>query len=444
MPILEYLQRYSHHTKKFMTQNGKNRINIKDERTGKEYELPIENGSIWAIDLKQIKADDDDRGLYSYDPSFLNTTACKSTITFINGEKGILRYRGYAINELAQKKNYLDVAYLLLNGELPSHDQSREWIDEIKRHFSINPAVNKMIRCLPKTAHPMPLLISSISALACLNVEARNIFDPDTRRLQIVRLIAKMPTLAAWGYRHKMGFDPVPANSNLSYTGNFLSMMFQQGKKAYTPNPVIEKALDTLFTLHADHEQNCSTTAMRTIGSAHAGPFVSVAGAAAALSGPKHGGANEAVLQMLQKIRTKDKVGQHIKRVKEGEERLMGFGHRVYKNYDPRAKIIKETAMKVFEVTGMNPLLEVALELEKIALEDDYFIQRKLYPNVDFYSGLIYDAIKIPTDMFTVLFAIARVSGWLAQWEEMLHDKEQKIARPRQIYLGRSPRRVPD
>ncbi|MBI4411661.1 MAG: citrate synthase [Deltaproteobacteria bacterium] len=422
----------------------KPKLSVVDDRTGKKYELPIENRSIWAVDLKQIKVDEEDRGLYSYDPAFLNTTSCKSSITFIDGEKGILLYRGYPIEQLAEKKKYLEVAYLLIYGDLPNRRQYTEWDEEIKRHLRVNPAINYMMWALPKTSHPMPTIISAIAGLSCLNPEAKNVTDPDTRQLEIIRLIAKMPTLAAWAYRHSRDLPPVDPDPELSYTGNFLAMLFQEGNKKYQPNPAIEKALDILFTLHADHEQNCSTTAMRVIGSSHADPFAAAAGAAAGLSGPRHGGANEEVLKMLRKIGSKDRVGAHIKHVKEGEEKLMGFGHRVYKNYDPRAKIIKEAATKVFEVTGTNPLLEIAIELERIALEDEYFVKRKLYPNVDFYSGLIYEAIGIPTEMFTVLFAVARMSGWMAQWREFLLDPEQKIARPRQIYLGRGLRSVPD
>lgn len=418
-------------------------LTITDNRTGKKYEISIENNAVWATDLKQIKVGEA-RGLLSYDPGFLNTASCKSTITFISGEKGILRYRGYPIEELAEKKTYLEVAYLLLFGQLPSPDQKNDWIEEIKKHLNVNQSINNLITSFPKSAHPMSMLVSSIAALSGLNPEARNVSDPDSRHLQTVRLIAKVPTLAAWGYRHRMGLSTVAPNPDLSYAGNFLWMLFKEENKDYVPHPVIEKALDILFILHADHEQNCSTTAMRVIASSLADPYLCAAGAAAALAGPLHGGANEAVLNMLKKIGSKSKVAEHIKRVKEGEERLMGFGHRVYKNYDPRAKIIKETAMKVFEVTGINPLLEIALELERIALEDDYFVKRKLYPNVDFYSGLIYEAMNIPTDMFTVLFTIGRVSGWLAQWSELVKDGEQKIARPRQIYLGRGKRSIVD
>lgn len=418
-------------------------LTVLDNRTGKSHELLIEHGCLWANDLKHIKTGDNDPGLMSYDPGLLNTAACKSTITYINGEKGILHYRGYPIEELAEKKSYLECAYLLIHGEIPTHDQHAEWLEEIKRHLSVNPLVNQLVCCFPPSSHPMAMLISSISALSGLNPEAKNVTDTESRQLQIVRLIAKLPTLAAWGYRHKRGLPPVPPNRELSYAGNFLTMMFQEDKD-YVPSPVLEKALDILFTLHADHEQNCSTTAMRVIGSSLADPYLAVAGAASALAGPRHGGANEEVLKMLRQIGSKDKVAGHIKRVKEGEERLMGFGHRVYKNYDPRAKIIKQTAEEVFKATGVNPLLEIAIELERIALEDDYFIKRKLYPNIDFYSGLIYEAIQIPTDMFTVLFAVARVSGWLAQWLEFLRDGEQKISRPRQIYLGRGKRHVPD
>ncbi len=427
-----------------MKSGGGETLIITDSRTGKSHELLIEHGCLWANDLKHIKTGENDPGLMSYDPGLLNTAACKSTITYINGEKGILRYRGYPIEELAEKKSYLECAYLLIHGELPTHDQQAEWLEEINRHLSVNPLVNTLVCSFPTSAHPMAMLISSIAALSGLNPEAKNVTDTDSRQLQIVRLIAKLPTLAAWAYRHKRGLAPVPPNRELSYAGNFLYMMFHEDNKKEAISSVLEKALDILFTLHADHEQNCSTTAMRIIGSSLADPYLAVAGAAAALAGPRHGGANEEVLRMLRQIGSKDKVASHIKRVKEGEERLMGFGHRVYKNYDPRAKIIKQTAEEVFKATGVNPLLEIAIELERIALEDDYFIKRKLYPNVDFYSGLIYEAMRIPTDMFTVLFAVARVSGWLAQWLEFLRDGEQKISRPRQIYLGRGKRHVPD
>lgn len=419
------------------------RLKISDARTGKNFELGIEYHAIHAADLRQIKKDDKDRGLRSYDPGYLNTAACKSEITYIDGDEGILRYRGYPIEELAEKKTYPEIAYLLLKGELPTPNQLHYWNEDINKHLTVKEGVQTSILAMPKGSHPMALLGMGFTALSAIYPDAKKISDEDNRNLQVMRLIAKVPTLAALSHRHLMGQDPIKPDPSLSYAGNFLAMMFKDGNKDYKPHPVIEKAMDILFTLHADHEQNCSTTAMRVIGSSQADPYMAVAGALAALSGPLHGGANEAVLQMLQKIGSKENVANHIKRVKEGEERLMGFGHRVYKNYDPRAKIIKETANQVFEVTGVNPLLEIALELERIALEDDYFVNRKLYPNVDFYSGLIYQAMGIPVEMFTVIFALARVSGWLAQWMELILDKDQKIARPRQIYLGRALRHVP-
>ncbi len=417
-------------------------LTITDNRNQKQHELPIENNCIWANDLQRIK--DGEKGLMSYDPALLNTAACKSAITFIDGDKGILRYRGYPIEELAEKKSYLEVAYLILQGELPTAEQKSEWEEEIKRHLNVSSSINNMICALPQNSHPMSLFTTALASISCLNSDARRVSEVESRQLQIVRLIAKVTTLAAWGYRHKMGLPAILPNRDLSYTGNFLWMMFKDPEKDYVPQPAIEKALDILFTLHADHEQNCSTTAMRVIGSSLADPYLATAGAAAALSGPRHGGANEEVLMMLRAIGSKNKVAEHIKKVKEGDERLMGFGHRIYKNYDPRAKLIKKAAEDVFKVTGMNPLLEIAVELERIALEDEYFIKRKLYPNVDFYSGLIYEAMQIPSDMFTVLFAIARTSGWLAQWVEFLRDGEQKISRPRQIYIGRGIRHVPD
>jgi citrate synthase len=415
-------------------------LTLTDNRTGKKYEIPIVNGVIKAMDLRQIKVSDEDFGLMSYDPAFMNTASCNSRITFIDGDKGILRYRGYPIEQLAEKSNYLEVAYLLIHGELPTKTQLEEWRFNITHHTMLHENTKKFMEGFHHDAHPMGMLVSTVGALSTFYPEARNIHDAEARKLQILRLIGKMPTIAAYAYRHRTGLPYVYPDNELSYAGNFLNMMFKMAEPKYEPSPTLERALDILFILHADHEQNCSANAMRSIGSSQADPFVATAGAAAALYGPLHGGANEQVLRMLDEIGTKDKVPEFIKRVKAGEGRLMGFGHRIYKNYDPRAKIIKETADQVFEVTGRNPQLDIALELERIALQDDYFVKRKLYPNVDFYSGIIYQAMGFPTDAFTVLFAIPRTSGWIAQWQELLLDPEQKIARPRQVYLG-APKR---
>ncbi|MCL6551517.1 MAG: citrate synthase [Firmicutes bacterium] len=422
---------------------GKDTLSITDNRTGKTYELPIVYGTyprygaaIRAIDLRQIRVDDDDFGLMVYDPAFLNTASTRSAITFIDGERGILRYRGYPIEVLAERSTYLEVAYLLLHGELPTRAELDAWTDEITHHTFIHESVKKFLDGFHYDAHPMGKLIGTVAALSTFYPEAKQIHDPAVRRKQIVRLIAKMPTIAAFAYRHSRGLPYAYPDNDLSYTGNFLNMLFKTTEVKYTPHPVLERALDVLFILHADHEQNCSTNAMRGIGSSHADPYVALAGAAAALYGPLHGGANEQVLRMLQEIGSKDRVGAYLRRVKAGEVLLMGFGHRVYKHYDPRARIIKRVADEVFAVTGVNPLLEIALELERIALEDDYFVTRRLYPNVDFYSGIIYQAMGFPVEMFPVLFAIPRTSGWLAQWEEMLRDPEQKISRPRQLYDG--------
>ncbi|HWP91005.1 MAG TPA: citrate synthase [Thermodesulfobacteriota bacterium] len=411
-------------------------LTITDNRTGKSYEIPITHGTVKATEIRQIKVSEDDFGLMSYDPAFENTASCKSRITFIDGDKGILRYRGFPIEQLAEKSTYLEVAYLLLYGELPSKAQYEGWIYDITHHTIIHENIKKFMDGFRHDAHPMGMLLGTVGALSTFYPEAKNIFDPNVRKKQIHRLIAKMPTLAAFAYRHSRGLPYAYPDNDLSYTGNFLNMMFKMTEPKYKPNPVIERALDILFILHADHEQNCSTNAVRAVGSSHADPYSAVTAGIAALYGPLHGGANEAALRMLMEIGSKDRVPDFIKRVKAGEGRLIGFGHRVYKAYDPRAKIIRETANKVFEVTGMNPLLEIALEVEKIALEDEYFIKRKLYPNVDFYTGLIYQSLGFPIDIFPVLFAIPRTSGWLAQWMEMLLDKETKIARPRQIYLG--------
>ncbi|HHL72275.1 MAG TPA: citrate synthase [Bacteroidetes bacterium] len=415
-------------------------LKITDSRTGKTYDIPIKDGAIRAMDLRQIKVSDDDFGIKSYDPAFKNTASCISRITYIDGDKGILRYRGYPIEQLAEGSTYLEVAYLLINGELPTRAQYEEWEHNIKIHTLLHENTKKFMDGFHHDAHPMGMLVSTVSALSTFYPDAKNISDPESRRLQTYRLIGKMPTIAAFAYRHMMGLPYIYPDNELSYTGNFLNMLYRMTEREYKPDPVLERALDILFILHADHEQNCSANAMRSIGSSQADPYVATAGAAAALYGPLHGGANEKVLRMLNEIGSVDRIPAYIDKVKSGAVRLMGFGHRIYKNYDPRARIIKQTADKVFEVTGRNPLLDIALELERIALEDDYFIERKLYPNVDFYSGIIYQAMGFPTDAFTVLFAIPRTSGWIAQWEEMLNDSEQKIARPQQIYLGADKR----
>src|SRR5437762_11570548 len=413
-----------------------NTLTITDNRTGKQYEVAIENGAIKAVDLRQIKTSADDFGLMTYDPAFMNTASCKSRITFIDGDIGILVYRGYAIDQLAEQSSYLEVAYLLLNGELPTESELKAWKHNITYHTFINESIKKVIDGFHYNAHPMGMFIAMLGALSTFYPDAKDIFDVDSRNNQIFRLIAKVPTIAAFAYRHRIGMQYAYPDNDLGYEGNFLNMMFKTTELKYKPNPILERALSVLFILHADHEQNCSTNAMRSIGSAQTDPFSSLAGAAAALYGPLHGGANEMVLRMLKEIGSIDKVPEYIKRVKAGEFRLMGFGHRVYKNYDPRARIIKQVADEVFEVTGKDPMLDVALELERIALEHEYFVKRRRYRHVDFYSGIIYQAMRFPVDMFPVLFAIARTSGWLAQWSEMLDDSDQKIARPRQIYLG--------
>ncbi len=419
---------------------SKETLTVTDNRTGKSYEIPIEHDTIKAMDLRQIKVKDDDFGMMAYDPGFTNTASCKSKVTFIDGEKGILRYRGYPIEQIAEKSNYLETAYLVLFGELPTKKQYEDWVYNITHHTFVHENVKTFMDGYQYDAHPMGMLVSTVAALSTLYPESKKVDDQDIRLHQVHRLIGKMPTLAAYAYRHKMGFPYVYPDNELSYTGNFLNMLFKMSEPKYEVNKVLERALDVLFILHADHEQNCSANAMRSIGSSNADPYVATAGAAAALYGPLHGGANEAVLRMLAEIGDIKKVPEYIKRVKAGDFRLMGFGHRVYKNYDPRAKIIKKMADEVFEVTGKNPLLEIALELERIALEDDFFVSRKLYPNVDFYSGLIYQAMKFPTDMFVVLFAIPRTSGWLTQWLEFLDGPDRKIARPRQIFLGEASR----
>ncbi len=418
----------------------KDTLTVVDNRTGKSYELPIQDGTVRAADLRQIKASDDDFGLMSYDPAFMNTAACRSAITFIDGDAGILRYRGYPIEQLAERSTFLETSYLLLHGELPSAAELDAWVYQVTRHTIIHENIKKFIDGFHHDAHPMGMFVSAVAALSTFYVEAKRIFDEKLRNNQIVRLIAKTPTLAAFAHRHSVGMPYAYPDNDLSYTGNFLNMMFKTTEVKYSPHPVLERALDVLFILHADHEQNCSTSAMRGIGSSHPDPYSCMAGAAAALYGPLHGGANEEVLRMLREIGSIDAIPAYIQRVKKGEVRLMGFGHRVYKNFDPRAKIIKQIAEQVFDVTGKNPLIDIALELERIALQEEYFVTRKLYPNVDFYSGIIYEAMKFPVDIFPVLFAIGRTPGWLAQWQEMLLDKEQKIARPRQVYTGPAKR----
>ncbi|NQW02749.1 MAG: citrate synthase [Acidobacteria bacterium] len=411
-------------------------LTITDNRTGQQYELPIAQGTIRAMDLRQIKASAEDFGLMTYDPAFQNTASCRSSITFIDGDKGILEYRGYPIDQLAEHSTYLETAHLILFGELPTTPELDSWSRELTLHTMLHENIKKFMEGFQYDAHPMGIFLSTVGALSTIYSDAKGVGDEDNRRLQIRRLIAKVPSIAAYAFRHSIGRPYVYPDNELSFTGNFLNMLFKMTELKYRPHPVLERALDVLFILHADHEQNCSTSAMRGIGSSHADPYASLAGAAAALYGPLHGGANEAVLRMLKQIGSVEHIPAFIKQVKAGEGRLMGFGHRVYKSYDPRARIIKQTADLVFEVTGRNPLTDIALELERIALEDEYFVSRKLYPNVDFYSGLIYQAMGFPLDMFPVLFAIPRTAGWLAQWDEMLRDSDQKIARPRQIYIG--------
>jgi citrate synthase len=415
-------------------------LTITDNRTGRQYEVPIQDGTIRAMDLRQIKVTPDEFGMMTYDPALMNTAACKSRITFIDGDKGVLLYRGYPIEQLAEHSDFLETSYLILFGELPTAAQLDGWARDVMMHTMLHENIKKFLEGFRYDAHPMGMFLSAVGALSTFYPDAKNIFDAESRRLQMIRLIAKVPGIAAYAYRHNIGRPFVLPDNELSFSGNFLNMLFKMTEPRYKPHPVLERALDVLFILHADHEQNCSTSAMRNIGSSHVDPYSALAGAAAALYGPLHGGANEAVLRMLNDIGSVQNIPAFVKRVKAGEGRLMGFGHRVYKSYDPRAKIIKRMADLVFEVTGKNPLLEMALELERIALEDDYFVTRKLYPNVDFYSGLIYQAMGFPVDMFPVLFAIPRTAGWMAQWEEMLTDPEQKIARPRQIYVGSPPR----
>jgi citrate synthase len=419
---------------------GSDALSILDKRTQKSYEVPIQNGTIRAMDLRQIKTGPEDFGLMTYDPAFMNTASCRSAITFIDGDKGILRYRGYPIEQLAEKCSFLEVAYLILYGDLPTMAQLKEWVGQITYHTMLHETTKKFLEGFRYDAHPMGMLCSTVAALSTVYPEARHVLDKQVRQRQIMRLIGKMPTIAAYTYRHNLGYPYVYPDNDLSYTENFMNMLWKMMEPKYMANPVLARALDILFILHADHEQNCSTNVMRSVGSSQADPFLSTAAAAAALSGPLHGGANEEVLKMLDEIGSKDRIPAYIEKVKAGEFKLMGFGHRIYKNYDPRARIIKWAADQVFEVTGRNTKLDIALELERIALEDEYFVKRKLYPNVDFYSGIMYQAMGFNPAMFTVLFAIPRTVGWLAQWQELIEDSEQKIARPRQVYTGHETR----
>jgi len=422
---------------------GKDTLTITDNRTGKTYEIPIQYGtyptygaSIRTADLRQIKVSEEDFGLMGYDPAFMNTASCKSAVTFIDGERGILRYRGYPIEELAERSTFLETAFLILHGELPTRKQVDEWTYHITHHTMIHENIKKFMDGFHYDAHPMGILVGTVGALSTFYPDAKDIRDPANRQQQIYRLIAKMPTLAAFAYRHSLGMPYAYPDNDLSYAGNFLNMLFKKTELKYKPDPVLGKALDVLFILHVDHEQNCSANAMRSVGSSHVDPYSAVAAATAALYGPLHGGANEAVLRMLREIGSKEKIPEFVKKVKAREALLMGFGHRIYKNYDPRARIIRDIARQVFTVTGPNPLLDIAIELERIALEDEFFVTRRLYPNVDFYSGIIYEAMGFPVDIYPVLFAIGRTPGWLAQWQEMLTDPDQKIARPRQVYTG--------
>jgi citrate synthase len=415
-------------------------LTVTDNRTSQTYTLPIENGTVRAMDLRQIKTDAEDFGLMTYDPAFMNTASCRSSITYIDGERGILRYRGYPIEVLAERCTFLEVAYLVLFGELPTKNELNDWVDDITHHTMLHETTKKFMEGFRHDAHPMGMLVSTVAALSTIYPESKNIADPANRLIQIKRLIAKMPSIVAMAYRHVVGFPYVYPDNDLSYTENLMNMLWKMVEPKYVANPVLARALDILFILHADHEQNCSANTMRCVGSSHADPYLAMAAAAAALAGPLHGGANEEVLTMLEEIGSKENVPAYIKKIKDGHSKLMGFGHRVYKNYDPRAKVIKWTAERVFEVTGRNAKLDIALELERIALEDEYFIKRKLYPNVDFYSGIIYQAMGFKPEMFTVLFAIPRAVGWLAQWQEMITDSEQKIARPRQMWVGEDTR----
>jgi citrate synthase len=418
-----------------------NTLTITDNRTNKTYTVPVENGTIRAMDLRQIKTGADDFGLMTYDPAFMNTASCKSSITYIDGDKGILRYRGYPIEVLAERCTFMEVAFLLLFGELPTEQELKQWVYDITHHTMLHESTKQFMEGFRYDSHPMAMFVSTVAALSSIYPDARHVLDAQNRMLQIMRLIGKVPSIAAMSYRHNEGLPYVYPDNDLNYTENFMNMLWKKVEPKYVANPTLSRALDILFILHADHEQNCGTNAMRAVGSAQTDPFLSMASAAAALAGPLHGGANEEVLKMLDEIGSKDKVPAYIKRVKEGEIKLMGFGHRVYKNYDPRAKIIKWTSEQVFQVTGRNSKLDIALELERIALEDEYFVKRKLYPNVDFYSGIMYQAMGFRPEMFTVLFAIPRTVGWLAQWQELMNDPEQKIARPRQIYTGKGERK---
>jgi len=418
---------------------AKDTLTITDNRTGRSYEVPVAEGTIKAVDLRQIKVSDDDFGLMTYDPAFMNTAACRSAITFIDGDRGILRYRGYPIEELAEQATFLEVAYLLMEGELPTQAQLAKWTETVKYHTYVHTNITKFLEGFRYNAHPMGMLLGAVGALSTFYPDAKNIHDPANRYLQRIRLLAKTPTIAAFAFRHSRGLPFVFPDNDLDYIGNFVNMTFSIGGR-HKPNKVLQRALEILLILHADHEQNCSTSAVRAVGSSHVDPFSAVSAGIAALYGPLHGGANEAVLTMLDEIGDRKNIPRFIEEVKAGHGRLMGFGHRVYKSYDPRAKLIKRVASDVFQQTGLNPKLEIALELERIALEDEYFVKRKLYPNVDFYSGLIYQAMGYPTEYFTVLFALGRMPGWLAQWEEMLLDKDQKIARPRQVYVGQEER----
>ena len=416
-------------------------LTVTDNRTGQSYEIGIKDGTVRAKDFRQMRTSEGDFGLMVYDPGFANTASCRSAITYVDGEAGALEYRGYPIEQLAEKSNFLETSYLLLNGELPTSEQMAGWTHDITFHTYVHENVKKFMEGFQYNAHPMGMLVGTVAALSTFYTDAKEIDDPVSRDIQTQRLIAKLPTIAAFTYRHNRGLPYVYPDNDLSYTGNFLSMLWKMSEPQYKPNPTLERAIDVLFILHADHEQNCSTNAMRSVGSSHVDPYSATAAAAAALYGPLHGGANEEVIHMLNRIGDKSRIPEFVRQVRSGEAgRLIGFGHRVYKSYDPRAAIIKRTAEEVFDITGPNPLLEIALELERIALEDDYFVERRLYPNVDFYSGIIYQALGFPVDMFPVLFAIPRTAGWLAQWREMLEDDEQKIARPRQVYVGQKRR----
>jgi citrate synthase len=419
-----------------VARSGDETLSVTDNRTGRVYEIPITDGTVRALDLRAIRVSEEDFGLMTYDPAFMNTASCRSTITYLDGTEGVLEYRGYPIEQLAEKASYLEVAYLLVHGELPTTPQLEEWRFQITTHTFVHENIKEFLGGFRHDAHPMGMLLGATSALSTFYPDANDIDDADNRDVQTIRLISKMPTLAAFAYRHAQGQPYVYPDNDLSYSGNFLNMMYKMTELKYEPDPRLERALDVLFILHADHEQNCSTSAVRSIGSAKTDPYSAIAGGIGALYGPLHGGANEAVLRMLHEIGDRENIPDFVKGVKEGKQRLMGFGHRVYKNYDPRARIIKGAAEDVLEVTGRSPLLDLAIELEQIALEDEYFIERKLYPNVDFYSGLIYQAMGLPTAMFPVMFAIGRTSGWIAQWREMVEDAEQKISRPRQIYTG--------